>query len=53
LPGHGNFTKEILMEIKEIEFEVLEDCKEAFEELTACACCGTQGGKMCGCGPRR
>lgn len=41
------------MEIKEILFETLEDCDEAFEALAACACCGNQGGMMCGCGPRR
>jgi len=41
------------MEIKEIEFDVLEDCKEAFEAMTACVCCGTKGGMMCICGPRR
>lgn len=41
------------MVIEEIVFEALEDCDEAFETLTACACCGTQGGMMCRCGPRR
>lgn len=40
------------MEIKEIVFESLEGCNEAFDEMTICACCGTQGGRMCGCGPR-
>jgi hypothetical protein len=40
------------MEIKEVEFESLEGCNEAFEEMAACVCCGTQGGRMCGCGPR-
>lgn len=41
------------MQIEEIVFESLEGCNEAFEELTACVCCGNQGGNMCGCGPRR
>lgn len=41
------------MQIEEIVFEALEDCNEACEELTACVCCGTQGGNMCGCGPKR
>lgn len=41
------------MEIKEIEFDALEDCAEAFDKMTRCACCGTQGGMMCGCGPKR
>ncbi|MFA7618882.1 MAG: hypothetical protein WC012_07525 [Thiohalomonadaceae bacterium] len=40
------------MEIKEIEFESLEGCNEAFDIMTKCACCGTQGGRMCGCGPK-
>jgi hypothetical protein len=53
LPGHVQHKKEIQMEIKEIDFETLEGCDEAFEALTACACCGTQGGMMCNCGPRR
>lgn len=40
------------MEIEEIVFESLEGCNEAFDEMTLCACCGTQGGRMCGCGPK-
>ena len=30
------------MQIEEIDFEALEDCNEACEELTACVCCGTR-----------
>lgn len=41
------------MQIEEIIFESLEGCNEAFEILTSGACCGTQGGPMCGCGPQR
>jgi len=41
------------MEIKEISFETLEGCNEAFEAMTAMACCGTQGGMMCKCGAMR
>jgi hypothetical protein len=40
------------MEIEEVVFESLEGCSEAFEEMTAMSCCGSQGGGKCGCGPR-
>ena len=39
------------MEIEEVVFDSLEGCNEMFEEMTTMACCGTQGGSMCGCGP--
>lgn len=39
------------MEIREVVFESLEGCDEAFEKMTQGSCCGTQGGGMCGCGP--
>jgi len=38
------------MEIKEVVFESLEGCDEAFEEMTVGACCSTQGGPVCSCG---
>ena len=40
------------MEIEEVEFESLEGCNEAFKKMTMGGCCGTQGGMMCGCGPK-
>lgn len=40
------------MEIEEVVFESLEGCNAAFEKMTIGSCCGTQGGMMCGCGPK-
>jgi hypothetical protein len=40
------------MKIVEVEFEPLEGFEEEFHEMHMCGCCGTQGGRMCGCGPR-
>lgn len=40
------------IEIEEVVFESLEGCNEAFEKMTMAACCSTQGGMMCDCGPQ-
>jgi len=42
----------IEIEIEEVVFESLEGCNEAFEKMTMAACCSTEGGPMCGCGPQ-
>ena len=62
LPGRlsivVDFVKESFMEtkdaieIEEVVFESLEGCNEAFEKMTMAACCSTEGGPMCGCGPQ-
>lgn len=44
--------KKVLPMMREIVFEPLEGCNDAFERMMVCACCGTQGGRICGCGPR-